>query len=150
MRLIGKREPRSENSWLHNSPSLTGPLLQRGDQIQRAMMHIEDAAELGVSDGDLVSVVSPYGAIEVPVTLTADIVRGTIAVPHGWGHKGHRGLATGEPGRRGERQPVDVQRSARRRVSGRDGVADGYPGARHTGGIPRRRHRGIDYCNLYR
>ncbi|MET0900541.1 MAG: molybdopterin-dependent oxidoreductase [Mycobacterium sp.] len=91
MRLIGKREPRSENSWMHNSPSLTGPLLKRGDHIQRAVMHADDAAALGIADDDLVSVESPYGEIAVPVTLTGDIVRGTIAVPHGWGHKGTGG-----------------------------------------------------------
>lgn len=91
MRLIGKREPRSENSWMHNSPALTGPLLKRGDRIQRAVMHTDDAAELGIADDDVVSVESPYGEIAVPVTLTSDIVRGTIAVPHGWGHKGTGG-----------------------------------------------------------
>jgi anaerobic selenocysteine-containing dehydrogenase len=91
MRLIGKREPRSENSWLHNSPSLTGPLLKRGGHIQRAVMHADDAAALGITDDDVVSVESPYGEIAVPVTLTSDIVRGTIAVPHGWGHKGTGG-----------------------------------------------------------
>ena len=31
---------------------------------------------------------SPYGQIALPVSLTADIVPGTIAVPHGWGLKG--------------------------------------------------------------
>lgn len=88
LRMIGKREPRSENSWMHNAPSLTEPLLKRGDGIGRAVMHTDDAADLAIADGDLVSVASPYGEIAVPVTLTSDIVRGTIAVPHGWGHKG--------------------------------------------------------------
>ena len=27
----------------------------------------------------------------MPVSLTADIVPGTVAVPHGWGHKGTGG-----------------------------------------------------------
>ena len=39
MRLIGMREPRSENSWMHNSP-----LLMRGKRIHRALMHLDDAA----------------------------------------------------------------------------------------------------------
>ena len=91
MRLIGKREPRSENSWMHNSPSLTEPLLKRGAHIQRAVMHTDDADALGIADDDLVTVESPYGEIAVPVTLTDGIVRGTIAVPHGWGHKGSGG-----------------------------------------------------------
>lgn len=86
MRLIGMREPRSENSWMHNSP-----LLMRGERVQRALMHVDDAASRRISDGDEVAVRSPFGQISLPVALTADIVPGTIAVPHGWGHKGTGG-----------------------------------------------------------
>ncbi len=45
------REPRSENSWMHNSP-----LLMRGEREHRALMHVDDAAELQIADGDLVRV----------------------------------------------------------------------------------------------
>jgi anaerobic selenocysteine-containing dehydrogenase len=86
MRLIGMRQPRSENSWMHNSP-----LLMRGDRIHRALMHLDDAAQRRIADGDTVEVSSPHGRIALPVSLTADIVRGTIAIPHGWGHKGTGG-----------------------------------------------------------
>ena len=34
---------------------------------------------------------SPHGRIALPVALTRDIVPGTIAIPHGWGHKGTGG-----------------------------------------------------------
>jgi anaerobic selenocysteine-containing dehydrogenase len=83
LRMIGMREPRSENSWMHNSP-----LLMRGDRVQRALIHVDDAADLQLSDGDLVRVSSPYGEITVGVTVTKDLMAGVIAVPHGWGHKG--------------------------------------------------------------
>ena len=86
MRLIGMREPRSENSWMHNSP-----LLMRGKRIHRALMHLDDAACRQIADGDEIAVRSPYGQIALAVELTADIVPGTIAVPHGWGHKGTGG-----------------------------------------------------------
>ena len=86
LRMIGMREPRSENSWMHNSP-----LLMRGDRTQGALMHAEDAARRGIADGDTVRVRSPYGEISVPIVLTTDIVPGTIAVPHGWGHRGTGG-----------------------------------------------------------
>jgi anaerobic selenocysteine-containing dehydrogenase len=86
MRLIGMREPRSENSWMHNAP-----LLMRGERIHRGLMHLDDAAQRHISDGDTVAVRSPYGKIALPISLTADIVPGTIAVPHGWGHKGTGG-----------------------------------------------------------
>ena len=46
-------------------------------------MHVDDAAELHIADGDLVRVNSPHGAIELPVAATKDIVAGVIAVPHG-------------------------------------------------------------------
>jgi anaerobic selenocysteine-containing dehydrogenase len=86
MRMIGMREPRSENSWMHNSP-----LLMRGDRVHRALMHDDDAAQRMIADGDTVEVSSPHGKIALPVALTRDIVPGTIAIPHGWGHKGTGG-----------------------------------------------------------
>lgn len=84
--MIGMREPRSENSWLHNSP-----LLMRGNRIQRALIHVDDAAARQLGEGDKVQVRSPYGQITIPVTVTADIMPGTVAIPHGWGHKGSGG-----------------------------------------------------------
>lgn len=86
LRMIGMREPRSENSWMHNAP-----LLMRGDRSHHGLMNADDAAELEIADGSEIRVSSPYGTITVPVTLTKDIVPGVIAVPHGWGHKGTGG-----------------------------------------------------------
>jgi anaerobic selenocysteine-containing dehydrogenase len=86
LRMIGMREPRSENSWMHNSP-----LLMRGERRHHALMHIDDAAELQIADGDVVRISSPYGEITVPVTATKDLVAGVVAIPHGWGHKGTGG-----------------------------------------------------------
>jgi anaerobic selenocysteine-containing dehydrogenase len=86
MRLIGMREARSENSWMHNAP-----LLMRGDRMHAARMHVDDAAAANIVDGDVVRIASPHGEIELPVTITKDIVAGVIAVPHGWGHKGTGG-----------------------------------------------------------
>jgi anaerobic selenocysteine-containing dehydrogenase len=86
MRMIGMREPRSENSWMHNSP-----LLMRGERTTRALMHVDDAAARHIADGDVIEVSSAHGTIALPVSLTADIVAGTIAIPHGWGHKGTGG-----------------------------------------------------------
>ena len=83
LRMIGMREARSENSWMHNAP-----LLMRGERVQRALIHVDDAAALQIADGDLVRVSSPYGEITLGVTPTKDLMAGVIAVPHGWGHKG--------------------------------------------------------------
>ncbi|HKH53687.1 MAG TPA: molybdopterin-dependent oxidoreductase, partial [Mycobacterium sp.] len=51
MRVIGMREPRSEKSWMHNSP-----LLMRGNRIHRALMHLDDAAARQIGEGDTVAV----------------------------------------------------------------------------------------------
>ncbi|WP_313672966.1 molybdopterin-dependent oxidoreductase [Mycolicibacterium sp.] len=83
LRLIGMRQARSENSWLHNAP-----LLMRGDRSPRALMHTDDAKQRGISEGDEVAVRSPFGKISLPARLTDDIVAGVVAIPHGWGHRG--------------------------------------------------------------
>jgi anaerobic selenocysteine-containing dehydrogenase len=95
MRLIGMRESRSENSWMHNAP-----LLMRGERIQHVRMHVDDAAAANIVDGDVVRIASPHGEIELPVIVTKDIVAGVVAVPHGWGHKGTGGwrIANGAGG----------------------------------------------------
>ncbi|MGE2834939.1 molybdopterin-containing oxidoreductase family protein [Mycobacterium sp. SMC-4] len=86
LRMIGMRETRSENSWMHNAP-----LLMRGERGHHGVMHVDDAAELGIDDGARVQVRSPYGQITTSVTLSKDIMAGVIALPHGWGHNGTGG-----------------------------------------------------------
>jgi anaerobic selenocysteine-containing dehydrogenase len=83
LRLIGMREPRSENSWMHNSSAL-----MRGARQHRVLMHEQDADRLGIRDGEMVTVSSQTGQITLAVTATKDIVAGVIAIPHGWGHGG--------------------------------------------------------------
>jgi anaerobic selenocysteine-containing dehydrogenase len=83
LQLIGMRELRSQNSWMHNAPTL-----MRGKRRHGMRIHPKDAAGAGVSDGDLCEVRSPYGRIEVPAVVTEEMREGTVAVPHGWGHDG--------------------------------------------------------------
>ncbi|MEW5809068.1 MAG: molybdopterin-dependent oxidoreductase [Actinomycetota bacterium] len=82
LQLIGRRQLRSNNSWLHNVPSMTG-----GSNRCTVLMHPDDAAARGLTDGDTVRVSSAVGHIEVPVDVSDDIRAGTVAVPHGWGHR---------------------------------------------------------------
>lgn len=88
LRLIGLRELRSHNSWMHNSP-----LLMRGGRTHAARVHPNDAARHGLEEGALVRVSSKSGAIELPVKVTDEMTPGTVAVPHGWGHRGGWRLA---------------------------------------------------------
>ena len=50
------------------------------------MIHPADAAERGLADGDLATVASRVGAVEVAVEVTEDIMPGVVSLPHGWGH----------------------------------------------------------------
>lgn len=82
MLLIGRREVRSHNSWMHNTPRFAD-----GARRHRALVNPADARALGITDGDPVRIVSRAGAIETPAEVTDDLAPGTIAVPHGWGHR---------------------------------------------------------------
>jgi anaerobic selenocysteine-containing dehydrogenase len=86
--LIGLRELRSHNSWMHNSP-----LLMRGGRTHALRIHPGDAAAAGLSDGETARIASASGSIEVAVTVTDEMTPGTVALPHGWGHRGGWKLA---------------------------------------------------------
>ncbi|RII18836.1 Formate dehydrogenase H [Streptomyces sp. YIM 130001] len=79
--LVGRRHLRSNNSWMHNVPSLNG-----GSNRCTLQIHPEDAARLGVTDGALVSVKSDGGEVVAPAELTDTVRAGVVSLPHGWGH----------------------------------------------------------------
>ncbi len=85
--VVGRRDVRSNNSWMHNLPTLA-----KGPERCTALMHPDDAAPLGLATGDRVRLraaaadAPPTAAIELPVVLSADMMRGVVSVPHGWGH----------------------------------------------------------------
>ena len=84
LRLIGMRELRSHNSWMHNVEKL-----MRARDGQRLRMHPADAAARSLSDGDVVCVRSASGSVTgVPVLITDEMTPGVVALPHGWGHRG--------------------------------------------------------------
>jgi anaerobic selenocysteine-containing dehydrogenase len=79
--LVGRRDLRSNNSWMHNLP-----LLVRGPV--RCTVHVNpaDASRLGLVDGEPARVRSRVGEIELPVEVTDAIMEGVVSIPHGWGH----------------------------------------------------------------
>jgi anaerobic selenocysteine-containing dehydrogenase len=79
--LIGRRELRTNNSWMHNVPSLVS-----GAERCLLFVHPKDAAERGIADGDRVAMESRVHRGEVRVQLTEDIAPGVVSLPHGWGH----------------------------------------------------------------
>ena len=81
MVLIGRRDLRSNNSWMHNLG-----VLVKGNPRCTMHVHRADARRLGLADGGRARVVSRTGAIEVPVEVTDAIMPGVVSIPHGWGH----------------------------------------------------------------
>ncbi len=79
--LIGRRHLRTNNSWLANSHRLT-----KGPNRCTLMIHPQDAAPLGLEQGDQATVRSASGAITLPAEVTDDMMPGTVSIPHGWGH----------------------------------------------------------------
>jgi len=94
--LIGRRDLRTNNSWMHNSRRLV-----KGPARCTLLMHPQDATRRGIGDGALVEVRSRVGALTVAVQLTEDVMPGVVSLPHGWGHDrpGVRlGVAAAHPG----------------------------------------------------
>ncbi len=79
--LIGRRHLRSNNSWMHNLPKL-----MTGKARCTIMIHPEDAAELGLSNEDIVIVESNVGKIQIPAEVTTELMKGVVSIPHGFGH----------------------------------------------------------------
>ncbi|HEV2581187.1 MAG TPA: molybdopterin oxidoreductase family protein [Ktedonobacteraceae bacterium] len=81
MQLIGRRDLRSNNSWMHNLHVLT-----KGKERCTLHMHPQDAARLGLEEGALAHVASRAGEVQIPVEITDAIMPGVVSIPHGWGH----------------------------------------------------------------
>ncbi|MEU3891469.1 molybdopterin oxidoreductase family protein [Streptomyces sp. NPDC029041] len=79
--LVGRRHLRSNNSWMHNVPALTG-----GSNRCTLHMHPEDAERLGVEDGAAVRVKGAGGEVVAPAEVTDAVRPGVVSLPHGWGH----------------------------------------------------------------
>ncbi|MFO1381882.1 MAG: molybdopterin oxidoreductase family protein [Chitinivorax sp.] len=79
--LIGRRHVRSNNSWMHNSHRLT-----KGPQRTALLMHPDDLAQRQLFDGQPVRVTSRVGSVDIEVCASADMMPGTVSLPHGWGH----------------------------------------------------------------
>ena len=96
MVLVGRRDLRSNNSWMHNLN-----VLVKGKERCTLHIHPSDAARLGLEDGKSARVASRVGMVELPVTVTDGIRQGVVSIPHGWGHDApgaRMGVAANRPG----------------------------------------------------
>jgi anaerobic selenocysteine-containing dehydrogenase len=92
--LVGRRHLRSNNSWMHNVPSLVS-----GRDRCTLQVHPDDASALGLADGGTAEVASRVGKLLARVELTDTLRRGVVSLPHGFGHD-RAGAALGVAARR--------------------------------------------------
>jgi anaerobic selenocysteine-containing dehydrogenase len=80
--VIGRRDLRSNNSWMHNLPTLA-----KGPERCLALLHPDDAQAAGVTDGALARLCGAGNrSIVVRVKYSESMRPGVVSVPHGWGH----------------------------------------------------------------
>lgn len=87
LKLITKRAVQTHNSWTHNHEDFVH------EPTNYLYMHPDDAARAGLADGALADVSTDTATVRVPVKLLRDLMPGTVALPHGWGHQHASGLS---------------------------------------------------------
>ncbi len=123
LRLITRRHTTTHNSWTHNIEAFVRP--HKGTNV--LYMHPDDAFERGLDEGSLVDVTSQTGTVRLPLAFLEDLMHGVVALPHGWGHQGAKGLSVA-----GKTQGVNVNLLA---ASGPDNV-EPVSGMSRLTGIP--------------
>ncbi len=86
LKLITKRAITTHNSWTHNF----GEFVAGDKDTNYLYMHPEDAARAGLAENDLADVRSETATVRVPIRLLPELMPGTVALPHGWGHQASR------------------------------------------------------------
>lgn len=79
--IIGRRELRSNNSWMHNVARL-----RKGRDRCTLRVHPDDAARLALPDGAPVEIRSAVGAVVAPLEVSDEVMPGVVSLPHGYGH----------------------------------------------------------------
>jgi anaerobic selenocysteine-containing dehydrogenase len=79
------------------------PLMKGRDRCT-LLMHDDDAASRGISDGAVVTVTSSAGSLDVPIELTDAIKPGVVSMPHGWATASRYPDSGGQRLARGEHQ----------------------------------------------
>lgn len=79
--VIGRRDVRSNNSWMHNLPALA-----KGPERCTLLVHPADAATHRVADGRPARLSGAGRSVVVTVELSDSVPPGVVCLPHGWGH----------------------------------------------------------------
>jgi anaerobic selenocysteine-containing dehydrogenase len=123
LKLVSKRERHSHNSWMHNVDAF----VKKPRDTNYLYMHPLDARARGLDDGALARVKSATGSVEARVKHSDDLMPGSVALPHGWGHARADGLSV-----------ASATTGVNANVLAADGVAGVEPlaGMVHLTGIP--------------
>lgn len=131
--IIGRRDVRTNNSWMHNLPTLA-----KGPFRCTALVHPDDAARHGVQDGGMATLRNGHRSVQAQVQFSTDMMPGVVSLPHGWGHNlpgAQLRVAAEPPGR----QPQCLAgRPAARPALGQRGT--GRRGHHHGSGVNTRPH----------
>lgn len=79
--LIGRRQLRGNNSWMHNATRL-----MRGKNRCTLLLNPKDASDLAIQNGQSVAVESRVGQVQIEVEISDEIMPGVVSIPHGFGH----------------------------------------------------------------
>ena len=79
--IIGRRDVRTNNSWMHNLPTLA-----KGPFRCTALVHPHDAQRCGVQEGGTVTLRNGHRSVQAQVHISAEMMPGVVSLPHGWGH----------------------------------------------------------------
>ena len=80
--LVGRRQLRNMNTWLHNLENLA-----KGPERCTLLVNPIDAERLGISDGGTAKVTARAGSVTAPVTVSDEMMPGVVSLPHGFGHR---------------------------------------------------------------
>jgi anaerobic selenocysteine-containing dehydrogenase len=82
LHLIGRRDIRSNNSWMHNAPRLV-----KGKPRHWLLMHPDDMQRRGLQDGARVRIRSRIGEVQTEAQRSDTMMPGVVCLPHGFGHQ---------------------------------------------------------------
>ena len=89
LKLVTRRDPYMHNSWYANVPAM-----KRGDRDRnRLYVHPDDARERGLADGAKARIWNEHGALELELAYDPSLMRGVVALTHGWGNRGSTGMS---------------------------------------------------------
>jgi anaerobic selenocysteine-containing dehydrogenase len=80
--LVGRRQLRNMNSWLHNLSNLA-----KGPERCTLLVNSLDAERFGLSDGGAAKITARAGSVTAPVLVTDEMMPGVVSLPHGFGHR---------------------------------------------------------------